>query len=166
MGPAPEGNDRRPTGHRLDDAEPERFVEVDQVQQCVGATQHLRSFGRRRTGPRDRTRPSARWGSTSARKYSSSWMIPAMSSRIPRSVRHLDGVRGAFVGDGSARRTADGHPAAEWTPKRGCVDAVVDGRRIVQARVTVGVAYRDVVVGGVVPLVTGRIRDEEKPWRS
>ena len=39
------GDDRRATGHRLDDAVAERLVEVDQVEQGVGTAQHLRAHG-------------------------------------------------------------------------------------------------------------------------
>ena len=44
-------------------------------------------------------------------------------------------------------------------------DAVVDGRRIAQVRMAVGVADRDVVNAIVrIALKTGRMRSEEKPW--
>ncbi len=39
------GDDRCPARHRLDDAVAERLVEVDEVQEGVGGTEHGRPFG-------------------------------------------------------------------------------------------------------------------------
>ena len=155
---APVGDDWRPAGHRLDDAEPEGFVEVDQVQQCVGAAQHFRSLGRR-----DRPQvPHPAVGEMGLDLGSEVLLVlddPGDVEPSSRSVRHVDRVRRALVGmDPSEeqqvviRRCMDA--------ERVGVDAVVDRRCIVQPLVAVGVADRDVVVGGVVPLV-----DRQDPRR-
>ena len=64
---APRRDDRRPAGHRLDDAEAERLVEVDEVQQCSRpAEQVTTAIGPDRADVADRS-PSSR-GSTSCSK--------------------------------------------------------------------------------------------------
>ncbi len=146
------GDHRGAACHGLDHAVAERFVEVDQVEQRMGTSEHLRSLC-------DRHGPEV---SNAARRRRAARSPRGSTARPARCRRCRAG--GRFDGrcrsrarcpcrDGSARRTAGGLRGRDATANEAGVDAVVDRRRVVELRMPVGVADRDVVGGRVVPLV-------------
>ena len=137
------GNHRRPAGHRLDHRQPERLVEGNGVQQRRSRAEHLRAaLGSdraqvgdaiavdvglhllRESTPRPERSRRGRGGGRRAERCRSRWPFPC---------------RGGF----DRTRPAASPPAAE-NGKALQVDAVMDGRQVVELRGAVRVGDRDV----------------------
>ena len=102
--PRAEGDHRRAAGHRLDDAEPERLVEADQVQQRVAPRRGAPTARSAPTGPTKEIRSPSSRGATRSSKYAWSWTIPAITSGRP---------------DASATSIASAVPLSGWIrPKK------------------------------------------------
>ncbi len=128
------GDDRSAARHGLDDAVAERFVEVDQVEQGVGAPQNGGAFGR---GDRAEEPDVV---SEVGLDFSTEVVLvlddPGDVESAPGTAGDLDRRRGALVG-------MDPPEVQQMIAGRrcdvevGCVDAVVDGCGVVEARVAV-----------------------------
>ena len=148
------GDDRGAAGHGLDDAVSERFVEVDQMEQGVRRSEHAGSLGgAHRSEVADLLAVDVRLDLTAEVLLV---LDDAGDVEPPAgSTGHLDRRRRALVGMDAAEE----QQVVAWRGmhrERSGVDAVVDRGGVVERRVPVGVADRDVVRGGVVALVHGK----------
>ena len=146
------GDDRRATGHGLDDAVPEWFVEVDQVEQGVGGAEHSAALRRCDGAEIADVAAEVRFDLRAEVVLvldDAGDVEPAAGA-----LGDLDRVCGALVGvDPPEVQQVIARCPCEAECRR--VDAVVDRGGIVQERMTVGVADGDVVGRGVVALVHG-----------
>ena len=134
---------RCPGGQRLDDREPERLGETDQVQQRQRAAEQLVALLRA-------DRPEVRHAGRLEVRFDELPEVvavlddPGDDQRKPCSPSHLDGPMGALVGmDAAEEQQVLAGLIAEG--EGGEVDAVVDRRVVGQVRMAVRVADRDVV---------------------
>ena len=145
------GDDRRPGGQRFDDSEPERLVEVDEMQQGERAPQQPVAL-------RWADRSEERDGVAVDVRFDVATVVLGVvhdtgdDQGKPDGARHLDRLTGALV----RVDPSEEQEVAAVTPTDGerlDVDPVVDRRGVRQVRVPVGVAdrhvVRDVVVGAV-----------------
>ena len=108
---AAERDHRRAAGHRLDDAEAERLLEPDEVQQRVGAAEQLRS------APPARPRRCSAPGRRRSRGATALVEVPLVlddagdDQRQAEPLRRPRSPRPCPCRDGCARRTAGSRPA-------------------------------------------------------
>ena len=145
------GDDRRATGHRLDDAVAERLVEVDQVEQGVRTPQY---FGALRLV--DGAEVAHLLAVDVRRDLVAEVLLvlddPGDVESAAAAAGDLDRVGGALVGvDPSEEQQM--LAGARMDRELVDVDAVVDGGGVVQIRMPIGVADRHVRRCAVVALV-------------
>ena len=89
-------------------------------------------------------------------------MIPAICNGRPAALSHFDCRMNALVGRDPAEedQVASG-PALERMQRQ--IDPVVDGAKVVQARLSIRIANGHVVAIPIL-LVDGRMRGDEMPW--
>ena len=132
----------RPTGHRLHHTEPERLVEVDQVQQRSGVAQDFLA-AIRPNGPQVGDAVPVDMGLDRGFEVLVILNDPGDHQRDPGPVRNFDGGSGPLVGVDPTEEDQGVSPRADL--ERPDINTVVNRGRVRECRMSVGVADRDVL---------------------